>query len=80
MPDVTIPVKVTARTGAAILVRNNQVETWVPLSIVIKEITEPGPIAPETVAIVLQDWQAKDRGLVVEQRDDQTADLFGGAA
>ncbi len=79
MPDVTIPVRVIRRTNLALLVDDGKTETWVPHSVIVQEIRERGQIDQETTAIVLQDWVAKDKGLVASQVDDATADLFGGA-
>ncbi len=79
---VKIKVKVVSRTDLAVLVNDGRREAWVPLSQVVEEIEEPtGPMnIVGTVAIVVQDWVAEEKGLQPSAEDDATLDLFGGAA
>jgi len=78
----TVKIKVTVvnRTDLAILVNDGRREAWVPLSQVVEEIDEPtGPMnIVGTVAIVVQDWVAEEKGLQPSVEDDQTMDLFEG--
>lgn len=77
---VKINVILMGRTDLAILVNDGRREAWVPLSQVVEEIEEPtGPMnIMGTVAIVVQDWVATEKGLQPCQQDDATMDLFGG--
>ena len=81
---MTVKIKVTviSRTDLAILVNDGRREVWVPLSQVEEEIEEPtGPMnIMGTVAIVVQDWVAQEKGLQPSVEDDQTMDLFGEAS
>lgn len=81
---MTVKIKVTviSRTDLAILVNDGRREVWVPLSQVEEEIEEPtGPMnIMGTVAIVVQDWVAQEKGLQPSVEDDQTMDMFGEAS
>lgn len=79
---VKIKVTVVSRTDLAILVNDGRREVWVPLSQVEEEIEEPtGPMnIMGTVAIVVQDWVAQEKGLQPSVEDDQTMDMFGEAS
>jgi hypothetical protein len=80
----TVKIKVTVvhRTPLSILVNDGRREAWVPLSQVVEEIEEPtGPMnIMGTVAIVVQDWVAEEKGLQPSVEDDATMDLFGSAS
>lgn len=80
MSTVKINVTVASRTPLAILVNDGKRETWVPLSQVDEEIQEPGGMLGEftTVAIVVQDWVAHEKGLTAAGGDELTVDMFGG--
>lgn len=79
----TVKIKVVemGRTDLAILVSDGKRQAWVPLSQVEEEISEPtGPMGiVSTVALMVQDWVAKERGLEPSNEDDFTMDLFGSA-
>ena len=77
--SVKIKVTLISRTDLAILVSDGHRDVWVPLSQVEEEIEEPtGPMnIMGTVAIVVQDWVAQEKGLQASIEDDQTMDLFG---
>jgi hypothetical protein len=79
---VKIKVTVVARTALGILVNDGRREAWVPLSQVVEEIEEPtGPMRiMGTVAIVVHEWLAKEKGLQPTIEDELTMDLFGGGA
>ncbi len=79
---VKIKVTVVSRTDLALLVNDGRREAWVPLSQVEEEIEEPtGPMnIMGTVAIVVHDWVAKEKGLEPTIEYDQTMDLFGEAS
>jgi hypothetical protein len=80
----TVKIKVTVvhRTPLSILVNDGRREAWVPLSQVVEEIEEPtGSMnIMGTVAIVVQDWVAEEKGLQPSVEDDATMDLFGSAS
>jgi len=78
---IKIKVTVVARTDLGLLVNDGRREAWVPLSQVVEEIEEPtGPLnIMATVAIVVHDWLAKEKGLEPTVEDDQTLDIFGAA-
>ncbi len=77
-----IKVTVVARTALGILVNDGRCDAWVPLSQVVEEIEEPtGPMRiMGTVAIVVHEWLAKEKGLQPTIEDELTMDLFGGGA
>ena len=78
---VKINVQLRGRTDLAILVSDGQREVWVPLSQIIEEVEEPtgnfGLVT--TVAIIVPDWVAKEKGLQQRHQDTDTQDMFGGA-
>ena len=82
MNTVKINVRLVSRTDLAILVNDGQREVWVPLSQVEEEIEEPkgnfGLVT--TTAIVVPDWVAAEKGLRQINLDEDTLDMFGGAA
>lgn len=77
-----INIKVVERTDLALLVSDGRKEAWVPLSQIEEEIEEPtghfGLVT--TTAIVVPDWVAREKGLQQVNQDEDTLDLFGGAA
>jgi hypothetical protein len=77
--SVKIKVTLISRTDLAILVSDGHRDVWVPLSQVEEEIEEPtGPMnIMGTVAILVKDWVAQEKGLQASIEDDQTMDLFG---
>ncbi|MGV0960145.1 MAG: hypothetical protein ACOYB1_09940 [Limnohabitans sp.] len=77
--SVKIKVTLVSRTDLAILVSDGHRDVWVPLSQVEEEIEEPtGPMnIMGTVAILVKDWVAQEKGLQASIEDDQTMDLFG---
>jgi hypothetical protein len=80
--SVKIKVTLISRTDLAILVSDGRRDVWVPLSQIEEEIEEPtgnfGLVT--TTAIVVPDWVAQEKGLQVINQDEDTLDLFGGAA
>lgn len=80
--SVKIKVTLISRTDLAILVSDGRRDVWVPLSQIEEEIEEPtgnfGLVT--TTAIVVPDWVAQEKGLQVLNQDEDTLDLFGGAA
>lgn len=81
MSNVKINVKELGRTDLAILVSDGHTQVWVPRSHIVEEIKEPaGGILNEdtTVAIVVPEWVAREKGLQQEAQDVVTMDLFGG--
>lgn len=80
--SVKIKVTLISRTDLAILVSDGHRDVWVPLSQIEEEIEEPtgnfGLVT--TTAIVVPDWVAQEKGLQVLNQDEDTLDLFGGAA
>lgn len=83
MSNVKIIVKQLGRTDLAILVSDGRTQAWVPRSHIVEEIKEPaGGILNEdtTVAIVVPEWVAQEKGLQQVDQDADTMDLFGEAA
>lgn len=81
MSNVKINVKQLGRTNLAILVSDGRTQAWVPLSHIVEEVKEPaaGILDEETtVAIVVPEWVAQEKGLQQAQ-DEDTMDLFGDA-
>lgn len=79
---VKINVTLISRTDLAILVSDGQREVWVPLSQIEEEVEEiTGQMGlVTTTAIVVPDWVAREKGLQQLNQDEDTMDLFGGAA
>lgn len=82
MSNVKVNVTLLGRTDLSILVTDGKCQTWVPISQVAEEIEEPkGPLNMlTTVAIVIPDWLAQEKGLQQCYEDEDTLDLFGEAS
>ena len=79
MNSIKINVKVVERTDLALLVSDSRKEAWVPLSQIEEVLEEPGLFGPVITAIFVPEWLAADKGLQQHQ-DDDTVNMFGGAA
>lgn len=79
MSNVKIDIKELGRTNLAILVSDGRTQAWVPLSHIVEEVREPaGGILNEetTVAIIVPEWLASEKGLQQTDQDVNTMDLF----
>ncbi len=79
MSTIKINVKERGRTDLALLVFDGQREAWIPHSQIQEVIVEHGLFGPEITAIVIPTWIATDKGLVNNDQDNNTLDLFGCA-
>lgn len=77
---IEINCEIRARSELAVMIYDGQKTVWVPRSeIIVMSVQEAATGHPQAT-LTLPDWLVREKGINVDQRDDRTADLFGGAA
>jgi hypothetical protein len=80
MTTIELHCEIRARSELAVLIFDGHKTVWIPRSEIIAMAIHEGTTGDPHATLTLPDWLVREKGINTDQRDDSTADLFGGAA
>ena len=77
---IDIPCEIRARSELAIMIHDGHKTVWIPRSEIVAVNVHGDAGSYPRATLTIPSWLAREKAINTSQVDNDTADLFGGAA
>ena len=77
---IELQCEIRARSELAIMIHDGHKTVWIPRSEIVAMTVQEATAGHPRATVTIPTWLAREKAINISQADNDTADLFGGAA